>query len=791
MNQVANTFQHSFKKVLLIGIAVSLLGAAIIYSLEKSRLDTEFEARSEALRIAIDHQIGIYIAEVEQLASFVDANSDFEYSSFRIFTQSYVGRDLSGEQMKTANYSRYVRHEELTDYLAEIRSHPGSEDFVIYPAGERDHYLPVTYLPRGVVRGTAYDLIAPTYPYAERIQQTIDSGDTLMTEPLILFPHRISGKTDINSLVIRKAVYRGGPQQSGVEARRQNLDGLVAIVLYIPSFVELVLHNNSVSELALTLSDCGVVGSPIRDCKQFYDSQQAQSQFWYDNRSTLNNDLHFAGRTWQLTTAPSQPLWQRLNLWVVVVPSLLLMLLSVILSLFVVRLSREHATALGYAFDRADHDELTKLTSRNRILQDLRNSLMDARERGRCLAVLFIDLDHFKRINDTLGHSTGDDLLKLVADRLRNYLGANTRLGRLGGDEFLVLMDFDSMAERERIVAICEGLLRVIREPYWLEPRSFTIGCSIGIAVYPEAGTDAGSLIKSADMAMYAAKAEGRSTYRFFNESMGEQVKEHVHMESLLRGATERGEFSMVYQPKVDLTTNKVVGCEALIRWNSGELGNVSPVKFIPVAEDSGQIHDIGEWVLAEVCEQITAWRQQGLDVPRVAVNVSAVQLQRTHFVEQVKTVLDRYNLPANSLEFELTETILVENSKSCKSLLNEIKALGIELSLDDFGTGYSSLSYLKMFPFDSVKIDRSFVRDLVVDPNDAALTQAIISMGHSLGMQVVAEGVEDEAQLEFLLLQHCDYAQGYLFSKPVSSQEMSELLRASEQAQLPFQQFA
>ena len=423
-------------------------------------------------------------------------------------------------------------------------------------------------------------------------------------------------------------------------------------------------------------------------------------------------------------------------------------------------------------------DPLTHLPNR-RLLQDrATQALVGAEREDSQLALLFIDLDRFKKINDSLGHSAGDQLLKEVAQRLLDCVRRADTVARLGGDEFVVLLQ---KASAEGCVEVARKILEAVSRPFVVDQHELGVTPSLGISLFPRDGQDFETLLKHADTAMYHAKEAGRNTYQFFADEMNTVVLEHLILENSLRQGLERDEFILHYQPLVNIADGCIVGAEALIRWQHPHLGLISPAKFIAVAELSGLIVPIGEWVLREACRQNQSWRAAGLPEISIAVNISSVQFRgdQCRRLEQcVRSIMEHCDFGTGWLELELTEGILMDHGKETIETLDNLSALGVRLAIDDFGTGYSSLSYLKRFPIDKLKIDQSFVRDLVTDPDDRAIAAAVISMGHSLRLKVIAEGVEQAEQLEILAEQGCDEVQGYHFSRPLPADEFAELLR-------------
>jgi diguanylate cyclase (GGDEF)-like protein/PAS domain S-box-containing protein len=438
----------------------------------------------------------------------------------------------------------------------------------------------------------------------------------------------------------------------------------------------------------------------------------------------------------------------------------------------------------------AHYDELTGLPNRSMFNQRLSHALIQAKRHDRLLAVLFIDLDRFKNINDTLGHEAGDRVLKEVADRLRECLRESDTVGRLGGDEFVVLIEellqpvHVAVVAQRILAAVAQKILSAVARPFIVDANEFHITASIGISTYPDDSADMQSLLKNADISMYRAKEQGKNNFQFYSAQMNVHTLERLALESNLRRALERSEFLLHYQPKVDIASGRIIGMEALVRWQqSGKL--MPPAQFIPLAEETGLIVPIGAWVMKTACMRNKSWQEQGLPPLRVAVNLSARQFTHATLLQDVARALNESGLDPTALELEITESMVMHNPEYAVELLTKLKGMGIHLSIDDFGTGYSSLNYLKRFPLDSVKIDRSFIKDLPGDSDDAAITQAIIAMAHSLRLKVIAEGVETEQQLSFLRAHGCDEMQGYYFSKPLPETEFFELLQHGADARV------
>lgn len=426
----------------------------------------------------------------------------------------------------------------------------------------------------------------------------------------------------------------------------------------------------------------------------------------------------------------------------------------------------------------AHYDPLTDLPNRILAQSRIQHALEQARRHERQVAVLFLDLDRFKTVNDSLGHPVGDELLTAIGRRLRERLRDEDTLARLGGDEFLVLIE--SAPGTEDIALVAQHLLDALEQPFHLPSgHEVFVGASLGISLYPQDGASVTELIQHADVAMYQAKEQGRNTYRFYTQALTRAANEKLELEASLRRALARGEFLLHYQPQVDVGSGAITGCEVLARWQPPDGGLISPARFIPVAEETGLIVALGEWVLRTACAQARAWMDAGLPEFVVSVNVSARQLRQRDLPQRVATILAETGLPPRRLALELTESVIMGQGDQAEGLLRALKQLGVGLSIDDFGTGYSSLAYLKRFPIDQLKIDQGFVRDIPHDRNDMEIAAAVIALGRSLNLKVLAEGVETPAQLDFLAGRGCDAYQGYLFSQPVTAEAFAALFGA------------
>lgn len=439
------------------------------------------------------------------------------------------------------------------------------------------------------------------------------------------------------------------------------------------------------------------------------------------------------------------------------------------------KLAEQVHTAKVQLDHMAHHDVLTDLPNRTLLQDRLGQAIELARRQERQLAVMFMDLDQFKHINDSLGHAVGDQLLQSVAKRLVSCVRHSDTISRQGGDEFILLLPYIEHAEDAALSA--QKMLAALAPPHRIDQHDLHISVSIGISIFPEDGQNAETLIKSADTAMYHAKENGRNNYKFFEQNMNARAVQRQSIEAHLRHALMRQEFVLYYQPKINLHSGKIVGAEALIRWQHPAHGLLPPIQFVPIAEDCSLILPIGRWVLREACRQARAWQQAGLPPIVVAVNTSALEFRAQDFFENIRVTLAESCLEARYLELELTESILMHDAESTDAVLRALADLGVKLAIDDFGTGYSSLSYLSKFPINTLKIDQSFVSHMTSNAVDASIVSAVISLGKSLKQSVIAEGVETAEQHAFLLAQYCEVAQGFYFSRPLPAREFTDLL--------------
>ena len=431
----------------------------------------------------------------------------------------------------------------------------------------------------------------------------------------------------------------------------------------------------------------------------------------------------------------------------------------------------------------AHYDSLTGLANRALFRERLEHAINRAQRNQKQIAILFIDLDRFKQINDTLGHDTGDALLINVSIRIQDCIRKQDTVARLGGDEFVVILE--DLHDMKDAAMVAQKIISELSQPCKVFDQDLYITPSIGITLYPTDDMDTNELLKNADTAMYLAKEKGRNRFQFYTDDMNKESKQRLDIETKLRKALQNDEFFLLFQPKFEINSLTTIGAETLIRWQHPEMGMVSPMDFIPIAEETGLIVPIGEWVIQQSCRYLQTWKEQGYKPIKMAVNLSPRQFHQSEIVDFILDTLVSHNIKPSEFEVEITESLLMEDTDTTINLLNKLKAWGVSISVDDFGTGYCSLGYLKKFPIDTLKIDRSFVKDIMTEPDDAAITEAIIAMAHSLRLNVIAEGVETEDQLKFLKQFGCNEGQGYYYSRPLPAELFEDFLVPMERRQI------
>ncbi len=682
-------------------------------------------------------------------------------------------------------YAPLILHADKAAHVA-VLWQEGFLTYEILPRGERNVYIPITYrepfdpLNR---RALGFDMFSePTRRKAMELAR--DTGTAALTSKVHLM---IENQADSPaSIIMYLPVYEHNTAPIAIDSRRAALKGYVFAPFRMGELIDATLGERlSEAGLDLELFDSVLLAKEALIYDRDHQPHFADTKFHplYSTQQTLE----LGGQTWTLVmhTLPRfEKSIDRTKSWLILGGG---SLLSILLFGFLYALATQHAQVnarasqlthdLQQSEERfrhlAHHDPLTGLPNRALLQDQFARALGRARRAQNHLAVLFIDLDRFKTINDSLGHSVGDSLLREVADRIRLTVREVDTVARMGGDEFVVLLA--DLAEPADAGRVAQHVLVSLAKVTLIDGHPLHVTPSIGISLFPDDGKDFDELLKHADAAMYLAKENGRNGYQFFTSEINALAHGRLAVETGLRHALNHGEFVLHYQPQIALPGGAIVGAEALLRWRHPQRGLVAPDEFIPIAEDTGLIVPIGEWVLRTACAQYAEWRRRGLAPFRLAINLSARQLRQKDLAAITQEVLLTNGMKGEELEFEITETGLMQSAEAAAASLRALKLLGVTLSLDDFGTGYSSLSYLRRFPIDTLKIDRSFVRDISTDPSDAVLVRAIIDLAHSLGMTTVAEGVETLDQQRFLNLHGCDDAQGFFISRPLTAEAFEQ----------------
>lgn len=746
---------YVFFMVFLCGLAISYflyMGALKQVAIEQKHTNAYFTEK-------LSDQVNQYKSGLTSIVALMESTSQpVSQIHFSRFVQG-----LNGASYLHVYFAQYVAAADKHSFEAQSKTLPGRRGFTIYPAGERAEYMPLSLAyPDKIVYG--YDILSPEYRDHEAVAQSRYSFSAQLSEPTFT-PFLESSNRVANNFVLRAPVYLSADSTLQASGDVVGFYGVVGAYFNVDDLLRKVV--------------------PLIDNDVFYrlaDVTDNLSPLWFADSATISTwqegtfDSHYlnvAGRKWRVDTQYISGLRAHLPWLSILMPSFVFTLLALFLASYMRGLSRTSQSLWRILNKRIEVDELTGLLTRYQIQQEL-NDLIETHKGGdKKIAVMMLNLDHFKTINDAFGHEVGDALLIKVSERLRSILPEHALAGYLGGDAFLVLFTQPEKRPLPRLDVVSKDFIHKISQSYYVDGLTLDIGCSIGVALYPEFGSDAVTLVKNADMAVYQAKSAGRATYYFYDGEMGRRFARNVRIETRLRRAIQDEKLELHFQPKVDLMTEHCVGMEALLRWHDEELGSVSPAEFIPIAEQTGIILPLGDWVFEQAFKHMQEWKKQGINVPPIAINCSAAQLKRPDFLSKLLVLLDTYDIDPSLLEIEVTESILIEDAAACAELLNQMSRLGMRLAIDDFGTGYSSLGYLKDLPFDCVKIDLVFIRDVIENKSNAALTKAIISLSHNLGLKVVAEGISHVDQLTLLREYGCDIGQGYLFSKALGATSM------------------
>lgn len=748
--------------VFLIVLLCGVFSSIGVYLESVAHIEREEQFASQTFTRRLDDELLQYSAYASAIASFMHSTQvQVTPESFSHFVQG-----LSPPANVGFYFAQYVPANKRGEYESAQKNILGN-NFTIYPEGDRKEYLPITLgYPDKLAYGS--DILSPLHRYVSAVKAARSSLSYNLSGPMVVSFSGQSESVTSDTFVIRLPVYLPVGLRAGKATDSSGFHGIVGVYFRIDSLLSSSAASKN-RDLLYRIADATSTGDPV----WFANSANAAETTW--RYGEYNTDyLAFAGRQWRIDTLYSAAARPNIAWGYVISPFIFFTVLAYVLAFYTRKFSLIYHSALASATRRLEVDELTGLLSRYRVQKVLNELITNCKKEETWLATLVLDLDHFKTINDAFGHEVGDKLLAKVAQRLTASLPDEAIIGYLGGDAFLAIVTEEDAQDMVKLKELVKEIILQISQSYFIDGRTLNIGCSIGVALAPEFGADAVASIKNADMAVYQAKHSGRATYHFYDREMGKKLARNVRIESRLRQALENEEIELHFQPKVDIVSERCVGMEALLRWNDEELGPVSPAEFIPLAEQTGVILPLGEWVIEQALRHIVDWQEQGICVPPIAINCSAAQLKRVDFLPKLLDLLDRYKVDPSLLEIEVTESILIEDSERCAELLRQISRLGIKLAIDDFGTGYSSLSYLKDLPFDYIKIDQVFIRDIIEDHNHAALTHAIIVLSHNLNLKVIAEGITNIDQLIMLQEFGCDVGQGYFFSKALGANSMA-----------------
>jgi diguanylate cyclase (GGDEF)-like protein len=764
--------------ILIAGLGLSAMAAwfAQQHVVQEARLRFDGDARE--LQRRLENEIKSYEEVLVGLRALFAAHADVSRAQFRRYVEGLeLSRRYPGFQ--ALNFARLMSPGEVRRFEAEVRKE-GFPQFAVRPAGEREAYQVITLIEPMASNLASFGAdIDASAAAAQAKARVVDTGEIVTSGRLL----RIDGPHHHVGLAMRLGVYASGAPVGTVEERRAAFIGSVGAGFRVVDMMRGAVDFERFGHVRYRLYDRGPVAAPVAGDalspeQLLFDSRElaprgiAASYDGVEGQALLERRISFpvGGRLWEVQfTQPAQ------LVGVARAMPFMALLAGVLASALLFRTYRQLTGSKRRAEDSlshlATHDPLTGLPNRLLFTSRLGDSLGGA---AGGLAVLLVDLDRFKHVNDALGHGAGDAVLKACAERLRRALRDTDLVCRLTGDEFAVLVE--PCGQPAAAVAVARKVLEALERPLLVQGQEIVPTASIGIAIHGDDGLDVETLLKHAEVAMFRAKDNGRNTYQFYTATMNPHSLQRLSLEAGLRRGLERAEFELHYQPRIDLRSGEAIGAEALLRWRHPELGMVPPGQFIPIAEETGLIEPIGAWVLREACAQARRWQDAGLDV-RVAVNLSARQFRNQGLARDIRKCLEATGAEAQSIELELTESMVMQDPEQAVRTLNELNAMGLKLSIDDFGTGYSSLAYLKRFPIDSVKIDRSFVKGLPADAEDAAIVQSVMALARSLDLRVVAEGVETMEQREHLKAAGCDEMQGYLASKPLPVQEAERFI--------------
>ncbi len=764
-----------------LGLAIAL-GVWIAVSVWEERLaKAKFDNIAGDYATALQSGLNAYLYKIQALRALFDASHEVDRREFSVFTDQILAGH--GDVMRLlwlprvgrverASFERAVREKDFPDFSIKTWVPQGP----VHESEVRDEYFPILYSTVSHARTATLGTDLHSEEARSQAIRLARDQDIIATAQNIQLRNPISGKR--SGFLVFSPVYRQGLPHDSVETRRRNLEGVVAGVFQTTRVLDAILDK----EILPQSVDLFLYPADASDDAEPLYSRASGSKML--SREAVRGLPHWSSQVvvgdanWQLFVVPSAAsLVDYQRSWIAA--ALIGLLFAAVLAYMWV--CQRHTQRLELANRRilqlAETDNLTALANRRAFMQRLKMAFAASRRGAPPFAVLYLDIDDFKDVNDTLGHAMGDELLKEVVTRLKRVTRQEDLVSRFGGDEFAILVL--SANDPTEAGALAARVGEALAQPFVIEGHKLSVTSSIGIALFSREIAGPEAMMVQADLALYGAKDEGRNCYRFHSQELDRQVHERVRVAEELRMALEEGEFELYYQPQVELATGRITGVEALVRWNHSTRGLLTPASFIPIAERTGVIALLGDWILNEACRQLKTWHAEGIAPPVLAVNVSGVQLKSGSELErEIETCLVRWNVNPSDIEFEITESVLMEATQRNANMLENLRRLGTRIAIDDFGTGYSSLKYLTTYPVNRLKLAQEFVFRVTVDYRNAAVVRAAIRLAHELGLDVIAEGVETEAQMRFLIGAGCEEAQGYYFSRPVPADRATALLR-------------
>ena len=774
----------------LIGVALSFATTHFVWRFEDRIAQKDLDAVTESHVLALQNGLNEYLNKLVSLRAFFEASREVTRAEF----EHFAGRMLANEgaiqnfswvarvtRAERAKFERDAQREGFTDYHIKT---VGPDDQISISA-EKDEYLPVYYSTVKSKLSPIYGIDLGSEPVIrERLDRARDLDELSAVPDFIL--HSVAG--NVHGFLFSLPVYRTGPMHETLEDRRRNLSGYVHGAFLTGQAIEQILGATT-AERGLDLSLFAANASPSEAPLYVHSSRLRSRLVAWRSQAQLDSEPHSAAiikageASWRVVTAPAPegPLTTAHDrAWLVLIAGLLITGIIVLYLSASLRHARRLLLANRQISKLALKDPLTGLLNRRAFNEHLAAAFEASRDGSLAFAVLYFDLDHFKDINDTLGHPAGDLLLQDVAERVRNVVRRTDNVARFGGDEFAVLQT--GISDFAATSAVAAKLNKVLAAPFTLNGNEVRISASIGIAHYSADLKTAGAVMVQADLALYRAKEDGRNCFRFHSDELDRDVHERVAISEQLRTALERKEFELYYQPQVDMVSGRIIGVETLLRWNHPTRGLLTPATFIAIAERSGRIAALGEWVVDEACKQLSAWNDLGIQLGALAVNFSAIQFKAVADLDaRIGASLRNWGVKPGDFEVELTESVLFEVTQQHREIFERLRQLGVRIAIDDFGTGYSSLNYLTNYPVNRLKIAQELVMGVIRDPRNATVVRAAVRLADELGVECIAEGVETEGQVDFLVAAGCKYAQGYYFGRPTTAARMTEILTIGE----------